>query len=535
MLALIITPLFGHYLFHSQQYEAGQDPYAFPLYRMYRQRLINVLQRPGRTVLALLVVLVLCMVGFTQVRHEFFPSSNTPLFYVNYSLRQGADIIETERHAQRLDAYLRSLEEVDSVVTFIGRGATRFMLTYEPALPNAAYLQAIVRVHQRERIPALIGRLREDLKQVMPGGEIHLEELRFGPAAGARIQARFMGQDAAVLRQLADAAMAQMAESGLVRDIRTNWRQHELVIVPGYNEERARIAAIGRSDLAAASRFASSGLRAGTYRERDQQIPIITRPPIEERASLRRLSDRLIWSQAEQAYVPISQVIDGFDMVAEEAMIHRRNRVRTLSVEAEPAGNLTADQALRRMRKTIEAIDLPSGYQLQWGGEYESAREAQQALATKLPATFIMMLLITLLLFGAVRQTLVVWLVVPMAICGVTLGLLVTSLPFTFVALLGFLSLSGMLMKNAIVLVDEIDSQSRDGKPRTEALIDASVSRLRPVILASITTILGMVPLLWDAFFASMAVTIMAGLAFATVLTLIAVPVLYALFFHIRY
>lgn len=534
VLALIITPLFGHYLFHGQQYEAGQDPYAFPLYRHYRESLIKVLRFRGRTVLALLLVLIFCIAGFTQVRHEFFPSSNTPLFYVNYSLRQGADIIETERHAQRLDTWLRDLDEVESVATFIGRGASRFMLTYEPALPNAAYLQAIVRVQRREQIPALIARLRKELRQVMPDGEIHLEELRFGPAAGARIQARFMGPDAARLRQLGDAAIARMTESGLLRDIRTNWRQQELVIVPDYNEERARIAAIGRSDLAATSRFASSGLRTGTYREQDQQIPIIARPPERERASLRRLADRLIWSQAEQAYVPISQVIDGFDMIAEEAMIHRRNRVRTLSVEAEPAGDLTADQALRRLRATIEAVPLPPGYQLQWGGEYESAREAQQALATKLPGTFIIMLLITLLLFGAVRQTLVVWLVVPMAICGVTLGLLTTALPFTFVALLGFLSLSGMLMKNAIVLVDEIDTQAREGKPQPEALIDASVSRLRPVILASVTTILGMVPLLWDAFFASMAVTIMAGLAFATLLTLIAVPVLYALLFRIR-
>ena len=205
-----------------------------------------------------------------------------------------------------------------------------------------------------------------------------------------------------------------------------------------------------------------------------------------------------------------------------------------MKVQADPLGNLTADQALRVLRKDIEKISLPDGYVLEWGGEYEGAREAQQSLATQVPLGFLVMLVISILLFGKVRQTMVIWLVVPMSICGVTAGLLVTGQPSTFMALLGFLSLSGMLMKNAIVLVDEIEAQERDGKPQPEALIDASVSRLRPVFLAALTTILGMIPLIWDAFFASMAITIMAGLAFATVLTMAAVPALYALLFRIR-
>jgi multidrug efflux pump subunit AcrB len=241
-----------------------------------------------------------------------------------------------------------------------------------------------------------------------------------------------------------------------------------------------------------------------------------------------------MWSSAEQAYVPVSQVVSGFDITTEESLIHRRNRVRALKVQADPVADLTADQALRRLRPQVQSIPLPSGYVLEWGGEYEGASEAQASLAQEVPLGFLVMLVISVLLFGSVRQPLVIWLVVPMSICGVSAGLLLTGQPFTFMALLGFLSLSGMLMKNAIVLVDEIDTQAREGKPQPDALLDASVSRLRPVFLAAFTTILGMIPLLWDAFFASMAITIMAGLAFATLLTMVAAPVLYALLFRIR-
>jgi multidrug efflux pump subunit AcrB len=283
------------------------------------------------------------------------------------------------------------------------------------------------------------------------------------------------------------------------------------------------------------SLFATTGIQAGTYRERDTHIPIVVRPPENERGSVGRLADRVMWSSAEQAYVPVSQVVSGLEIATEESLIHRRNRVRALEVQADPNGDLTADQALRQLRGTLEAMPLPKGYVLEWGGEYENASEAQASLAQQVPIGFLVMLVISILLFGKVRQPLVIWLIVPMSICGVSIGLLLTGQPFTFMAMLGFLSLSGMLMKNAIVLIDEVDAQVEDGKLMRDALVDGSVSRLRPVFLAAFTTILGMIPLMWDAFFSSMAITIMAGLAFATVLTMVAVPVLYALFFRVRF
>jgi len=280
--------------------------------------------------------------------------------------------------------------------------------------------------------------------------------------------------------------------------------------------------------------FSTTGVRAGTYREGEELIPIIARPPERERLDPGQLQDRLVASTRGGAFVPVAQIVDGFELVAEETLIRRRDRVRTLTVQADPLPGLTADEARGRILDAIETIELPPGYRLEWGGEYEASAEAEESLGRQLPLGFLVMLIISILLFGRVRQPLIIWLVVPMSVCGVVLGLLGSGLAFGFMALLGFLSLSGMLMKNAIVLVDEIDAQIASGRERFKALVDASVSRLRPVTLAAVTTILGMAPLLTDAFFANMAVTIMAGLAFASVLILVAVPVLYAIFFRIR-
>jgi len=226
--------------------------------------------------------------------------------------------------------------------------------------------------------------------------------------------------------------------------------------------------------------------------------------------------------------------VDGFELTAQDTLIQRRNRVRTLTVQANPQPGETAAEAFARFSAIVEEIELPRGYSREWGGEHEANIEANSSLGGVLPFSFLVMVVTSILLFQTVRQPLIIWLIVPMSTVGVTAGLLLTNVAFSFTALLGLLSLSGMLIKNAIVLVDEVDQRIRRGDDRFDAVRDGSVSRLRPVMLAAGTTILGMTPLIFDAFFQGMAVTIISGLAFATILTLIATPVIYALFFRIR-
>ena len=319
-----------------------------------------------------------------------------------------------------------------------------------------------------------------------------------------------------------------------MRDLRTDWRNRELVLTPNIIEERARTIGLTRSDIGEALRFTTDGQMVGLFREREELIPIIARAPRVERANPENLGDRLIWSPAQNAYVPMRQVVASFELEAQDTLIQRRDRRRTLTVQANPQEGETAASAFVRFSAAVSEIDLPRGYTVEWGGEHEANLEANASLGGVLPFSLLVMVVTSVLLFQTVRQPLIIWLIVPMSVIGVTVGLLVTNVAFSFTALLGLLSLSGMLIKNAIVLVDELDQRIRAGDDPFEAVRDGSVSRLRPVMLAAGTTILGMTPLVFDAFFQGMAVTIVSGLAFATVLTLIATPVFYALFFKIR-
>lgn len=531
VLAITVTPLLGHQLLKTSAQAA--TPYTGRIYRGYRLMLGGILRQRVAALLVLILFTVGCFLAFGFVKQAFFPASNTPIFFLHYQLPQGTDIRATDRQMQEIDTFIRAQPEVVSLTRFVGRGASRFMLTYSPERPNPSYGLFMIRTAQRDQIEPLAARLRPWLDASQPSAETRIERLMFGPNV-VSIEARFSGPDPVTLRQLGEQARRIMEQDALLTDIVDDWRQRELVLTPLFDEERARMAGIQRDTAMRALQFATTGIQAATFREDDRLIPIVLRPPENERLDVTRLHERQLESAHTNASIPLRQIVERFDTTSEETLIRRRDRVRTLTVQAGTVSGVTASEGLSRIRGSIEAIPLPLGYRLEWGGEYEASGRSRASLRAQLPLGFLAMLVISVLLFGQWRQPLILWLVVPMSVCGVVIGLLASGMPFTFTALLGLLSLSGMLMKNGIVLLDEIDAQIREGKPGVSALVDASVSRLRPVMLAAGTTILGMLPLLGDAFFASMAVTIMGGLAFATLLTLVAVPVLYALLFGIR-
>ncbi|WP_323770380.1 efflux RND transporter permease subunit [Antarctobacter sp.] len=531
ILAISATPLLAHYFFKVGTGEAG-DQYGGPLFRAYRATLNLALRLRWLVIAGLIGLTVVCYIGFGQVKQQFFPDSNTPLFYVHYKLPQGASIHRTAEDMKLVEDWLADRDDVVSVATFVGGGATRFMLTYGPeeALPTYGHL--IIRTESLEQIPPLRSDLEAFGRNTLTDGEFRTERLAFGPGGGAPIEARFSGPDPVILRELAEKAMAELhAGSDQLLDLRTDWRERELVIKPIFADERAKAAGVTREDLANSLLLGSDGLQAGVYREGDRLIPIILRTDVAAQEGGAYLADQPVYSSAAQAFIPVLQLIDGYDWEAQNTLLRRRDRVPTIAVQAGVAAGVNASAVFNEIRAGIEAIDLPDGYTLEWGGEYESSTEAQAALGKQLPLSLIIMVLISVLLFGQIRQPVVIWLLVPMSVNGVALGLLGTGLPFSFTALLGLLSLSGMLIKNGIVLVEEIDLVRAEGVGFRTAVLDASTSRLRPVVLAAATTILGMIPLLSDAFFASMAVTIMGGLGFASILTLIAAPVLYFSFF----
>lgn len=528
ILALTVTPLLGHYFF-KRVAAGGADAYSGPIFRAYGAVLRGALRFRWLVVVALLAVTVACYWGFGQVKQQFFPDSNTPIFFVHYKLPQGTPIETTSEHMADFEAWLEGRDEVVSVSTFVGQGATRFMLTYAAESPNPSYGHLIIRTERLDQIPQLQADLDAFGEAAHPEGEFRTARLVFGPGGGNPIAVRFSGSDPAVLRDLADEAERVMqAASPNILAPRTNWREQELVIRPLYATDRAQAAGITRDDIATSMRLATTGITAGTYREGERLIPIIVRVPRDEGLTI---LDQVVYSPVDGSPIPMEQVVDGLSYEVQNTLVHRRNRVPTITVGASIPPDVTAAQVHGEIRDAVEAIELPLGYSMEWGGEFESSNEANASLGQQLPVTLLIMVLISVLLFNALRQPLIIWLLVPMAVNGVTLGLLGTGLPFSFTALLGLLSLSGMLIKNGIVLVEEIDLVRAEGVALREAIVRASTSRIRPVVLAAATTILGMAPLLSDAFFVSMSVTIMGGLAFASVLTLVAAPVFYDIFF----
>ena len=533
ILAVTVTPYLGKLLLKAPR-DTSKDPYRCLVYSAYRGFLWMALRARVLVVLTIVGITVWSVMAFGQVKQAFFPASNTPIFYVEFQMPQGTDIRVSNKEMARLEEIILGEGIVTDVTTLVGRGASRFMLTYNPEQADASYGQLIVRATDATLIPDVAARLNRELPAQFPNALIRVEEIVFGPPAGADVAVRFSGPDPVVLRQLSDNALAIFDEAGTITNPRTDWRQREILVEPIVDEARMRLAGATRGSISDTVQYGTSGLRVGTLREGDAEIPMYLRLPEVERDGLDRLRDLSVWSPGANGYVPMANLASGFEPRLVEALIHRRDRERTITVLGGAGGDLTADEAFRSVRSDIEAIRLPEGYTMEWGGEFESAGEAQASLGKQLPLGFLVMLTISILMFNKVRQPLILWLVVPMSVTGMVLGLLFTGLPFTFTALLGFLSLSGMLMKNAIVLVEEIDQQRAEGVEDYQAVIDGSVSRLRPVVLAAGTTIFGMIPLLPDAFFASMAVTIMGGLAFASILTLVAVPVFYALFFRIK-
>jgi multidrug efflux pump subunit AcrB len=352
-----------------------------------------------------------------------------------------------------------------------------------------------------------------------------------GPGGGSDVEARLRGPDHRVLRQLSEKVQAVMRADPGARDVRDDWREPVMVVRPRIAQVAAAQAGITRSDIAQTLNRTFSGMPVGVFREGDELIPMVARAPSPERMDIDAIRDVQIWSPLASTTIPLRQVVSDFQTEWEDGIVARRNRLPTITPQANAVGNVS--QLFRRLRPQIEALPLPPGYTLEWGGEHESSSEAQAALAGKLPPTLILMVLIVILLFNSLRQPAIIFLTVPLGMIGITASLLATGQPFGFMAILGALSLVGMQIRNGIVLVEEIDSQIAGGKEGFQAILDGSVSRLRPVGITALTTVLGMIPLLPDVFFASMAVTIMGGLAFATLLTLLVVPVLYAVIFRI--
>ncbi|HHG3102254.1 TPA: multidrug efflux RND transporter permease subunit VmeV [Vibrio parahaemolyticus] len=537
--AITLTPFLADLLLKEEEKDTNgedEDPYKGWLFVVFGALLKFSLRFRWMTVAAMVVLLVAAVIAFGNVKQQFFPPSNTPMFYVDMWMPEGTDIRQTIKQAEKVESYIRQQDDIDFVSVSIGQGLQRFALTYQPEKSYEAYAQFQVRTTDRDNMFKLLHKLDDNLAKTFDEPTFQFKLMEFGPSPASKIEARITGPDPKVLRDLAVKVEDILHTDPGARNIRHDWRERTKELVPVFNESKARRLGISKEDLSSTLQMAFGGSTFGVLRDGTHTLPIMMRLPEAERVDFESLQNVKIWSPSLQTYIPVDQIIDGVELDWSEPLIQRRDRKRTLTVLADHdvLSDDTAASLFARVQPKVMALHIPEGYKITWGGEYESSKDAQEGLFGSLPMGYLLMFIITILLFNSIKKPLVIWFTVPLSIIGVAFGLLTTNMPFSFTAFLGLLSLSGMILKNGIVLLDQINLELESGKDPYLAIVDSAISRVRPVSMAALTTILGMIPLVFDAFFGSMAITIMAGLGFATVLTLIVVPVMFAILFRIK-
>lgn len=536
--AVTITPLLGVMFLKKPAPKKGAgesaDPFDSRFYRAYKGVLKACIKFKWITAAVVLAVFIASLMGFGKVSKSFFPDSTRPQFMAGVWLPQGTHIDETESQVREIEAHLKSTENVTHVTSLIGKGALRFILTYAPELENPAYAQFLVDVEDYRVIDGMMQEIETWLIEHFPDMRPKVEKFAMG-SAGPKVEVRILGKDPDVLRGIAGQVSDMMADTGLATCIYTDWEQRVKTIRVVLADEQANLNGITRPDVAAVLRQAfETGQPVGLFRDKDELLPIYIRARENERMDVDSINNLQIWSPKAGRMIPLRQVVARFETALADDIIWRQDRMRTITVKADPRIGVMTSMLQQALLAPVEALSLPQGYTVEWGGEKESSADAQAALFALVPIFFLLMVLTVIMLFNNIKQPLIIWLTVPLSLIGVTGGLLLTGQPFGFMAILGFLSLSGMLIKNAIVLIDEINLQLSLGKEPLAAVLDSGASRLIPVGMAASTTALGMAPLVIDAFFVSMAVTIIAGLVCASVLTMIFVPVLYTLFYKIK-
>ena len=542
-------------------------PYGGKFYQTYRGFLKVAIRMRVVTITIVCAMFGLSLYGFGFVSNQFFPDSTTPQFLIECQFREGTHIRETEKGVAVMEEYLLKLDGVTQVASAVGAGHPRFLLVYSvPVDASTHYANLLVSVDDYRIINQIIPQVQADLEKLLPDVVVNTKKFLLGPGEGGKMQLRINGSDPAELRRMADDVMAIVTADPLSQAIRTEWGEKVKLPQPLLAEDRARALGIDRPMVATTIEANFSGTTTGIYREGIDLIPIIARAPLNERSRMEDLEELQIYSPSAQREVPILQVINGVETTWENARVSRWHRRPFIKIHFDTREGLPSE-LFARLKPQIElalgadlavysgksvpedqpytASSIPvkyddiiplkgnPGYFMAWGGEAEDSADSTAQLAANIPLYFGMMILVVIFLFNAFKQPLIIWLTVPLSIIGVTAGLLLLDQPFGFMALLGLMSLSGMLIKNAIVLIDQIDLNIKEGMPGLEAIIESGVSRMQPVMMAALTTMMGMIPLFQDAFFIAMAVTIVFGLGFATVLTLVFVPVLYATFFKI--
>ncbi|WP_061035394.1 MULTISPECIES: efflux RND transporter permease subunit [Vibrio] len=492
----------------------------------YKQLVFWTVDNPMKALTALIPLLLVTAVTVPYVAVNFIPQSDRPIVFLDYWLPNGAKIEQTSADMRKVEQWLLKQPEVESISSYMGASAPRFSVTVEPEPLDPAYGQILINTKDYESISQLVERGDKWLQNTFPDAEPRFRALKLATSDKYAVEARFSGPDEAVLHQLADQAKAIFATHPDAKYVRDDWRQESKVLKPIINQDKMRQAGINRADIAFALKRASDGMPLGQMNLNDELIPIQLRGTSQNMASLETLPVRSLLGMHS---VPLGQVVDGFELVPEESMIWRRNRVKTITAQAGVERSTTPARVRNAVKDQIEAIPLPIGYSLEWGGEYYDEHKAVTDIFKQLPKAMLIMVIILVAMFNGFKQPIIILATLPLAATGATFALLGFDKPFGFMALIGAITLTGMIIKNGIVLMDQIELERANGRPLSDAIKEATVNRTMAISMGALTTALGMIPLLSDLLFDQMAATIIGGLAAATVLSLFIMPALYRL------
>ena len=532
VLALTQTPLFGDFMLRVNP--AAHDPYDTKFYRAFDRLLAALLRWRWGVVAGVVALFAAALAVMGLMPQNFFPSLDKPYFRADVLLPEGYNIRDTERNLRTMEEWLHAQPEVKTVSVTMGSTPPRYYLASSSVSLRPNFGNILVELHDKGQTEAVEARFNAYVRAMCPDVWLRSSLFKLSPVPDAAIEFGFIGDDIDTLRRLTQAAEEIMWRTAGTVNIRNSWGNGVPTWLPLYSQMKGQRIGVTRSQMAQGITIATQGYRLGEYREGDQFMPILLKDENIDTYNLTNLQALPIFTPAGKVY-SIEQATDGFRFEYRVGVVKRYNRQRVMKAQCDPGRGVNTMRLYAALRDSVlRGVVLPEGYSMKVFGEQESQQESNSALARYMPLTMVLIFIVLLLLFRNYREPTVILLMIPLIFIGVVLGLAVTGKVFNFFSLLGLLGLVGMNIKNAVVLVEQIGVLRSEGKGAYEALTAATRSRIVPVAMASGTTILGMLPLLFDSMFGAMAATIMGGLLVATLLTVCVLPVVYAIFYNIR-
>ena len=534
ILALTQTTTFGNFILKAKSDDANKDPYDKPFYHKFASILGVLIKKKTLTLGSMVVLFIISLVIMGMMPQNFFPSLDKPYFRADIFYPDGYSIRDVEKEMKQVEAHLLQQPEVKRISTTFGSTPLRYYLASTSVGPKPNFANILIELTDSKYTKEYEENFDQYMKANYPNAITRTTLFKLSPAVDAAIEIGFIGNNVDSLVMLTNKVLEIMHRDNNLINVRNSWGNKIPVWKPVYSPERAQPLGVSRQSMAQSIQIGTSGMTLGEYREGDQVLPILLKDNTVDSFRINDLRTLPVFGTTQET-TTLEQVVSEFDFQYKFSNVKDYNRQMVMMAQADPRRGVNAIAAFNKIWKEVqEEIQVPEGYTMKYFGEQESQAESNAALAANMPLTFFLMFITLLFLFRTYRKPIVILLMLPLIFIGIVLGLILLGKSFDFFSVLGLLGLIGMNIKNAIVLVDQIDIEAASGKAPLNAVISATTSRIIPVAMASGTTILGMLPLLFDAMFGGMAATIMGGLLVASALTLFVLPVAYCAIHKIK-